>query len=62
MKFCGKQGSRVLGITAYQVSQTSATGLGMGTVYMQQWQKLTPSQTRVNPRAQFWEDLTTLIP
>ena len=59
IKFRGKQGSRVLVITAYQVSQTSATGLSMGTVYMQQWRKLAPSQTRVNPRAQFWEDLTT---
>jgi hypothetical protein len=33
----------------------------MGTVYMQQWWKLAPSQTRVNPQAQFWEDLTTFI-
>jgi hypothetical protein len=35
MKFQGKRGTKVLIITAYQVSQTSAQGLGMDTVYMQ---------------------------
>ena len=48
-------------ITAYQVSQTSAQGLGMDTVYMQHWWKLTKTNTTVNPRAQFWADLTMFI-
>ena len=48
-------------ITAYQVSQTSAVGLGMETVYMQQWRKLAKTRTKVNPRTQFWEDLTSAI-
>ena len=61
MKFQGKQGSKVLVITAYQVSQTSAAGLGMETVYMRQWRKLAKTRTKVNPRAQFWEDLTSVI-
>ena len=61
MKFRGKQDSKVLVITTYQVSQTAAVGLGMETVYMQQWQKLTKTRTKVNPRAQFWEDLTSVI-
>jgi hypothetical protein len=51
----------VLIITAYQVSQTSAQGLGMDTVYMQHWRKLAIANATVNPRAQFWADLTTFI-
>ena len=49
MKFQGQHGSKVLVITAYQVSQSSAAGLGMETVYMQQWQKLVKTRTKVNP-------------
>ena len=48
-------------ITAYQVSQTSAAGLGMETVYMQQWRKLAKTRTKVNSCAQFWEDFTSVI-
>lgn len=61
MKFRGRQGTKVLIITAYQVSQTSAQGLGMDTVYMQHWQKLAKANAAVNPRAQFWADLTMFI-
>ena len=57
----GKRGTKVLIITAYQVSQTSAQGLGMDTVYMQQWRKLAKVKTIVNPIAQFWEDMATFI-
>ena len=48
-------------ITAYQVSQTSATDLGMETAYMQQWQKLVKTRAKVNPCAKFLEDLTSVI-
>ena len=48
-------------ITAYQVSQTLAQGLGMDTVYMQHWRKLAKANATVNPRAQFWADLTMFI-
>ena len=61
MQFRGRQGTKVLVITAYQVSQTSARGLGMDTFYMQQWRKLAKMKTKINPRAQFWEDLTHFI-
>ena len=61
MKFRGRQGTKVLIITAYQVSQTSAQGLGMDTVYMQHRRKLANSNATVNPRAQFWADLTMFI-
>jgi hypothetical protein len=61
MQFRGRQGPKVLVITAYQVSQTSAQGLGMDTFYMQQWRKLAKMKPKVNPRAQFWEDLTGFI-
>jgi hypothetical protein len=61
MKFRGRQGTKVLVITAYQVSQTSARGLGMDTFYMQQWRTLAKMETKVNPRVQFWEDLTSFI-
>ena len=61
MKFGGKQGSNVLVITAYQVSQTSTKGLGMEIVYMQKWWTLAKTRTKVNHRAQFWEDLTSII-
>ena len=47
--------------TAYQVSQTSAQGLGMDTVYMQHWRKLAKANATVNPRAQFCADLTMFI-
>ena len=33
----------------------------MDTFYMQQWRKLAKMKTKVNPRAQFWEDLTGFI-
>ena len=33
----------------------------MDTFYMQQWRKLAKIKTMVNPRAQFWEDLTSFI-
>jgi hypothetical protein len=33
----------------------------MNTFYMQQWRKLAKMNTNVNPRAQFWEDLTSFI-
>jgi hypothetical protein len=33
----------------------------MDTFYMQQWRKLAKMKTKVNPRAQFWEDLTSFI-
>ena len=33
----------------------------METVYMQQWQKLAKTRNKVNPRTQFWEDLTSVI-
>ena len=58
IKLWGKGGTKVLVISANQVSQTSARGLGMETVYMQNWQKLAKIRAKVNPRAQFWEDLT----
>jgi hypothetical protein len=61
MKFRGKRGTKVLVISAYQVSQTSARGLGMETVYMQHWRKLAKIRVKVNPWAQFWEDLTLFI-
>ena len=61
MQFRGRHGTKVLVITAYQVSQMSAQGLGMDTFYMQQWRKLAKMKTKVNPRAQFWEDLTSFI-
>ena len=61
MKFRGKQGSKVLVISTYQVSQTAAVGLGMKTVYMQQWQKLVKTRAKVNPCAKFLEDLTSVI-
>ena len=61
MKFQGKQGSKVLVITVNQVSQKSAAGLGMETVYTQQWRKLAKTRTIVNPHAQFWEDATSVI-
>jgi hypothetical protein len=51
----------VLIITAYQVSQTSAQGLGTDAVYMQHWHKLAKTNATVNPRAQFWADLTMCI-
>jgi hypothetical protein len=53
MKFQGRRGTTVLIITAYQVSQTSAQGLGMDTVYMPHWHKLAKTSATVNPRAQF---------
>ena len=41
-------------LTAHQVSQFSATGLGMDMAYMQQWRKLRAhSQNSINPREQF---------
>ena len=49
MQFLGKLDSKVLITTAYQVSQTSAQGLGMDTVYMQQWRKVAKVKTIVNP-------------
>ena len=61
MKFQGKRGTKVLVISAYQVSQTSTRGLGMETVYMQHWQKLAKTRVKVNPRAQFWDNLTLFI-
>ena len=61
MKFRGKRGTKVLVISANQVSQTSAWGLGMETVYMLHWRKLAKIRAKVNPRAQFWEDLTLFI-
>ena len=61
MQFRGRHGTKVLVITAYQVSQTSAQGLGMVTFYIQQWRTLAKMKTKVNPRAQFWEDLTHFI-
>jgi hypothetical protein len=61
MKFWGKRGTKVLVISAYQVSQTSAWGLGMETVYMQHWRKLAKTRANVNPQAQFWEDLNLFI-
>ena len=61
MKFRGRQGTKVLIITAYQVSQTLAQGLGMDTVYMQHWRKLAKANATVYPRAQFWADLTMFI-
>ena len=51
MQFPGRHGTKVLVITAYQVSQTSAQGLGMETFYMQQWRKLAKMKTKINPRA-----------
>ena len=51
MKFRGRQGTKVLVITSYQVSQTSAQGLGMDIFYMQQWRKLAKMKTKVNRRA-----------
>ena len=33
----------------------------MDTIYMQQWRKLAKMKTKINPRAQFWEDLTSFI-
>jgi exonuclease III len=33
----------------------------MDTFYLQQWRKLAKVKTKVNPRAQFWEDLTSFI-
>ena len=33
----------------------------MDTFYIQQWRKLAKMKTKVNPRAQFWEDLTSFI-
>ena len=51
----------MLVITAYQVSQMSAQGLGMDTFYMQQWRKLAKMKKKVNPRVQFCEDLTRVI-
>jgi hypothetical protein len=33
----------------------------MDTFYMQQWMKLAKMKTKVNPRAQFWEDLISFI-
>ena len=50
MQFRGRYGTMVLVITAYQVSQMSAQGLGMDTFYMQQWRKLAKMKTKVNPR------------
>ena len=45
--------------TAYQVSQKSAQGVGMDTEFMQQWRFLKTQQVDpVNPRAQFWQDLS----
>ena len=61
MQFRGSHGTKVLVITAYQVSQKSAQVLGMDTFYMQQWRKLAKMKTKANPRAQFWEDLTSFI-
>ena len=61
MKFRGRQGTKVLIITAYQVSQTLAQGLGTDTVYMQHWGKLIKANATVNPRAQLWADLTIFI-
>jgi hypothetical protein len=61
MKFQGRRGTNALIITAYQVSQTSAQDLCMNTVYMQHWRKLAKANATVNPRAQFWADLTTFI-
>jgi hypothetical protein len=51
----------VLIFTAYQISQTSAQGLGMDTVYMQDWQKLAKANATISPRAQLWADLTMFI-
>jgi hypothetical protein len=53
MKFQGKRGTKVLVISAYQVSQTSERGLGMETVHMQHWQKLAKTRAKVNPWAKF---------
>ena len=61
MKFWGKRGTKVLVISVHQVSQTSAQGLGMETVYMQHWRKLAKIRAKLNPQAQFWEDLTLFI-
>ena len=61
MKFQGRRGTKVLIITAYQVNQTSAQGLGMDTVYKQHWRKLAKANATVYPRAQLWADLTMFI-
>jgi len=49
--------------TAFQVSQKSAKGLGMEMAYMQQWwfPRAQNKATPVNPRAQFWIDLSVQI-
>jgi hypothetical protein len=61
MKFRGRQGHHVLVITAYQVSQSSPSGLGHETFYMQQWRKIVPTIPSDEPRKRFWTDLTTFI-
>ena len=59
---CHKQ-CQIMIFTAYQVSQKLAKGLGMETVYMQQWRFLRAQNkaTPVNPRAQFWIDLSAQL-
>ena len=61
MKFRGRQGHHVLVITAYQVSQSSPSGLGHETFYMQQWRKIVLTIPTDEPRKRFWTDLTTFI-
>ena len=46
MKFQGKQGSKVLVSTTHQITQTSAKGLRLETVYMQQLQKLVKTRNK----------------
>ncbi len=61
MRFRGNNKRHILVISAYQVSQHSAKGLGTETCYMQQWRKLRAKHLEDTPRTCFWKDLTIFI-